>query len=252
MGLRSDYRQWLEEQKYDSGTIAAQLHRAGRVEDCYGNLDEHFAKGTLQSVIDNLTYSAEDERRGKPNPSKIPFKGNIRNNLASYKNAVVRYRKFLTGGWERADKEPPLGLAIGPQVPTSTGEQSELGAQKLSLERDMQAALRLNIEQLFGTLSIIDDGAERSVESGFIDITCEDSADGALVVIELKAGKADSRAIGQILGYMGDLADEEPGRVVRGILVAHAFDQRARSAARVVPALQLMRYAVEFRFESEK
>lgn len=247
--MRSDYKQWLEEQKYDAGTIAAQLHRVGRVEDCYGNLDEHFADGTLQSVIDELTYSAEDERRGKPNPSKIPFKGNIRNNLASYKNAVVRYRKFLTGGWERADKEPP---AAEPQTSAAIGEPPELGAQKLSLERDMQAALRLNIKQLASTLSIDDDGAERSVDSGFIDITCEDSEDSALVVVELKAGKADSRAIGQILGYMGDLAEEEPGRAIRGILVAHAFDQRARSAARVVPALHLMRYAVEFRFESEK
>jgi hypothetical protein len=249
--MRADYKQWLEEQKYDSGTIAAQLHRAGRVEDCYGNLDEHFANGTLQSVIDELTYSAEDERRGKPNPSKVPFKGNIRNNLASYKNAVVRYRKFLTGGWERADKEPPIELANESQLPTATEEQSEAGSQKLSLERDMQRALRLNIKQLSDTLSIVDDGAERSVSSGLIDITCHDESDGALVVIELKAGKADSRAIGQILGYMGDLADEEERKLIRGILVAHEFDKRSKAAAKVVPTLKLMRYSVDFNFELE-
>lgn len=250
--MRADYKAWLEEQKYDSGTITAQLHRAGRVEECYGSLDDHFAAGTLQSIIDDLKYSADDERRGKPNPSKIPFKGNVRNNLASYKSAVVRYRKFLTGGWESADREQPIELVASEQLQSpAKGEAPELGVQKLSLERDMQAALRLNIRQLADTLSIIDDGAERSVSSGFIDITCEDSSDNALVVIELKAGKADSRSIGQILGYMGDLADEEDGRAVRGILIAHEFDKRSRSAARVVPTLHLMRYSIDFRFQQE-
>lgn len=249
--MRADYKSWLEEQKYDPNTIIAQLHRAGRVEDCYGNLDQHFSNGTLQAIIDELTYSADDERRRKPNPSKIPFQGNIRNNLASYKNAVVRYRKFLSGGWERGDREPPAGLAVEP-ISRVLEHEADLNTQKLSLERDMQAALRRDIKRLSGTLSIIDEGAERSVASGLIDITCEDSKDDALVVIELKAGKADGRAVAQILGYMGDLAEEEPGRLVRGILVAHEFDQRSRSAARVVPTVELASYAVEFRFSPER
>jgi RecB family endonuclease NucS len=82
-----------------------------------------------------------------------------------------------------------------------------------------------------------------------IDITCEN--DEALVVVELKAGKADNRAIGQILGYMGDLYEEEGGKLVRGILVAHDFDRRTRAAARVVPTLTLKKYSIEFRFIAE-
>ncbi|MEI5681382.1 MULTISPECIES: endonuclease NucS domain-containing protein [unclassified Mesorhizobium] len=249
--MRQDYKNWLEEQKYSSGTVTAQLHRVGRVEDSYGSLDEHFANGTLQQVIDELNYSTHDERASKPNPSKIPFEGNIRNNLQSYKNAVVRYRKFLTG-WDRADSDVPEAFETVHSRISMPIDQLELPAQKLSLERDMQAALRRNIGQLGGMLSIVDDGAERSVHSGFIDITCADKTDNALVVVELKAGKADSRAIGQILGYMGDLAEEEEGRAVRGILVAHEFDKRSRSAAKVVPTLSLMRYAVDFRFEPEE
>lgn len=248
--MRPDYKDWLEEERYDPNTIAAQLHRAGRVEDCYGNLDQHFAGGTLQSIIDELTYSADDERRGKPNPSKIPFQGNIRNNLASYKNAVVRYRKFLSGGWERSDEGPPVSITVGSVA--AVERDVEFSTQRLTLERDMQAALRLNITQLSDTLSIIDEGAERAVASGFIDITCEDRKDNALVVIELKAGKADGRSVAQILGYMGDLAEEEPGRLVRGILIAHEFDQRSRSAARVVSSVELTSYGVEFRFSPER
>lgn len=250
--MRPEYKKWLEDQKYEAGTIIAQLHRAGRVEDCYGSLDEHFAAGTLQNIIDELTYSAEDERIGRPNPSRIPFNGNTRNNLASYKNAVVRYRKFLTG-WERGDADAPAALSDTPSlIANSRGEDAEIPVQKLSLERDMQAALRREIRQLSPSLTIIDDGAERSVDSGFIDITCCDQTDDALVVVELKAGRADSRAIAQILGYMGDLAEEEPNKKVRGLLVAHEFDKRTRSAARVVPTLGLIKYSVKFHFEADR
>jgi RecB family endonuclease NucS len=114
----------------------------------------------------------------------------------------------------------------------------------------MQAALRSNVASLDPSLRIIDDGAERAVNSGLIDITCEDES--SIVVVELKAGKADSRAIGQILGYMGDVYEEEGGRSVRGILVAHDFDKRSRAAARVVPTLTLKKYAIEFQFMDEE
>jgi endonuclease len=235
--MRSDYPKWLSAQKYSENTQTSQLHRVRKVEESYGSLDEHFDNGTYQEVIDSLEYSTRDERAHKPNPSKIKFDGNIRNNLQSYKNAVVRYRKFLT------DKEFHEGsVAIQePEDDTDTiPQREEIMEQRFSLERDMQAALRSNIESLEPSLRVIDDGAERAVESGFIDITCED--DDSIVVVELKAGKADSRAIGQILGYMGDLHEEEGEKPVRGILVAHDFDKRAKAAARVVPTLTLKKY----------
>lgn len=247
--MRSDYKTWLQEQQYESNTVTAQLHRTGRVEECYGDLEQHFLAGTLQSIIDDLNYTVEDERNKKANPSKIPFQGNIRNNLASYKNAVVRYRKFLSGGWERSDMEVPRN--IGEHVQSAAHQSIEIDNQErhnFSLERDMQAMLRKKITGLGALLEIIDDGAERSVDSGFIDITCLDRQDNSIVVVELKADKADSRAIGQILGYMGDLSLEE-GTAIRGILVAHDFDKRAKAAARVVPSLRLVKYAVSFNFE---
>jgi endonuclease len=246
--MRQDYRTWLEEQKYESGTIVAQVHRVGRVESYYGNLDDRFRDGTLQQVIDELAYSVDDKRNNKPNPSKIEIEGDIRNNLSSYKNAVVRYRKFLTG-WERSDRDAPMMPPAPAQAIESLSEFDVPERQRFSLERDMQAMLRRNIKQLGAFLDISDDGAERSVDSGFIDITCVDNRDGSIVIVELKADKADSRAIGQILGYMGDISLEEEGKPIRGILVAHDFDKRAKAAARVVPSLELVKYAVTFQFE---
>lgn len=238
--MRPEYRQWLISQKYAANTVAAQVHRAGRVEEFHGDLDQHYDNDRMQSLIETLRYSTEDARRNRPNPTSIPIEGDIRNNLASYKNAIERYRRFRDSGHDLPEGPP---AARG----TASDEVVDEPGNRISLERDMQAALRIAIDQLEPGLTIIDDGAERSVESGFIDITARDTA-GAVVVIELKAGVAGQRAVAQILSYMGDVAIEEAGTPIRGILVASEFDAKAKSAARVVPNLALRRYSVRFTF----
>ena len=244
--MHDNYKAWLAAQEYAPGTQAAQLHRVGRVEAAYGSLDDIYSRGNYDDVVNELTYSADDERRQKENPSKLKIEGNVRANLQSYRDAVLRYRRFLLEGRpqnENADRER---LASQDLI-----ETHEAFKQKLSLERDMQAALRNNISQLELGLRIIDDGAERAVASGFIDILCADER-GASVVVELKAGKTDTRVIGQTLGYMGDILTEDGDAIVRGIIVAHDFDKRTLSAAKAVPNLKLVRYSVNFKFETEQ
>jgi hypothetical protein len=240
--MKMGYRRWLQQQKYDSGTIKAQIYRAERVEEHHGNLDEHYIKDRMASLVETLRYSMDDERRNLSNPSKIPFEGNIRNNLASYRNSVERYRKFRDEAGDAADTTETEEARTDP----SATSEEEVG-QRIGLERDMQAALRINIDQLESGLTIIDDGAERSVNSGFIDITARDAA-GTTVIIELKAGPGGQRAVAQILSYMGDVAEEEESGKVRGILVCSDFDAKAKAAARMVPSLILRRYSVRFLF----
>ncbi|KFE60781.1 hypothetical protein [Hyalangium minutum] len=96
--MRRDYRDWLRSQGYDDGTINNQLYRVARVEEHYGELDGHYDSDRMETLIEQLTYSTEDQRRGRPNPSKLPFIGNVRNNLASYKSAVLWYRRFRGSG----------------------------------------------------------------------------------------------------------------------------------------------------------
>jgi endonuclease len=212
--MRKDYQLWLTRQKYDAGTITAQLHRAGRVESYYGDLDQLFATDRLEGVIAALQYTTEDQRSGRPNPSKIPFEGNIQNNLSSYKGAIKLYRRFLESEPETLDEISEVDASPAAKSPIGAGLEEDLG-QRMGLERDMQAALRTAITQLEEGLTIIDDGAERSVDSGFIDITARDVS-GSVVVIELKTGTAGQRAVAQILSYMGDIASEEPETTVRG------------------------------------
>lgn len=248
--MRDDYSNWLKAQGYQENTIGAQTYRVEKVESAYGQLDDLLSGGGFNEAIASMTYSTQDERRNLPNPSKIVFNGNIRNNLASYRNAAQLYSRF----WQEVVSQ---GGYISPSLGDTDVQSSGLECdsesdveprQKLALERDLQSALRRSIDSLEPGLTIIDDGIETSVSSGRVDILCKDAA-GALVVIELKAGMTDTRVVAQTLGYMGDLIEDDPEARVRGIIVAHDFDKRTRAAVKAVPNLTLKRYAIQFSFE---
>ena len=52
------------------------------------------------------------------------------------------------------------------------------------------------------------------------------------------------------LAYMGDLS--EPGKAIRGILVASDFSPRAVAAARITPNIKLVKYTFRLLFEDVK
>ena len=108
--MKPAYKTWLEQQGYTAGTVQAQKHRAGRVEESCGNLDEHYDVDQLLRPISELKHSTDDGRRNEPNPSKIQFDGNIRNNLASYGGADERYCKFRCKTQDEAGSENADGL----------------------------------------------------------------------------------------------------------------------------------------------
>ena len=121
-----------------------------RVEKHHGNHDEHYDNDRMASLIETLRYSTDDERHSRPNPSKIPFNGDIRTNLASYRGAVERYRKFRDSAGDALDTPE---TEEGRTDRVAIGEE-DLG-QRIGLERDMQAALRIEIGQLQPGLTII-------------------------------------------------------------------------------------------------
>lgn len=137
--------------------------------------------------------------------------------------------------------------AVGRLSQTDVEEIEDAASLKFGLERDMQDALRGSIHQLDPALHIIDEGKERRVASGFIDILAEDDQ-GSLVVIELKPGKAPESAVTQVLSYIGSLQAEEESRPVRGMLIARDFTKHTRLAARAA-AITLVEYGFSFSFD---
>lgn len=126
-------------------------------------------------------------------------------------------------------------------------DTKEAREAQVSLERDLQAALRDNIEQLESGLTIIDGGKEKISASGRTDILAAD-IDKKSVVIELKVGTADRDAVSQILSYMGDL-QQETGESPRGIIIARDFTPRAVAASKPVPSIELRKYGFNFTFK---
>jgi endonuclease len=233
------FKAWLAA-NYTPNSAATHYSQAKKVDDAYGDLDAIFDAGEIEKIAAELNYSSQDAKAARPNPSKISAGNNLYANLAAYKSSLRCYAKFR-------ENEPEFNSEAAIEI-AGTAIKEKLEGKQFELERHLQGELRREIEQLEGGLQVIDDGLERSVESGFIDILARDGL-GALVVIELKAGMAKREALGQITGYMGDLMAEEPDTQVRGILVAAEFDKSCLSGVRAIPALKLKRYRFSFTFE---
>ena len=237
--MKEGFRAWLKS-NYTANSAATHYSQAKKVEEFYGSLDDIFDSGEIESVATDLNYSSQDVKLGKPNPSKIPAGNNLYTNLAAYKSSLRCYAKYR-------ENEPQFNSETAIEI-AGQAIKEKLEGKQFELERHLQSELRREIEQLEPGLEIIDQGLERSVESGFIDILARDAV-GALVVIELKAGMAKREAVGQITGYMGDLIGEEPSTPIRGILVAAEFDKSCLSGVRAIPTLKLKRYRFSFTFE---
>lgn len=137
-----------------------------------------------------------------------------------------------------------------PEPEDDNGSEVESHKISLSMEKDLELFLYNDISSLDSGLDLPEEIENRqfSVTSGRIDILAKD-VDGPYVVIELKAGTAKDQALTQILAYMGDIVEQDDSGV-RGILVAHSFSDKLIRASKLVPSITLMKYKIQFSFES--
>ncbi len=92
---QDDFRRWLEEQQYKPSSIQTALSDAKRIETYYGDLDDGYDVDELRNMLAAFEYTKADERRNRPNPSKIPIEApSPYSGLQSYKSAVVRFCAF--------------------------------------------------------------------------------------------------------------------------------------------------------------
>ena len=234
------FRDWMEA-RFAPNTVSTQLSTCRRIEGAYGDLDDVFDQDRFEALIGELSYSKSDEAKKVPNPSKMQLERSVYETLSSCRTALRTYRNF---------REDPVSVSVSAENAIEiAGEliRERKEGKQFEVERHLQEELRKEIAQLEFGLTIVDGGGERAVESGFIDILAKDQS-GSFVVIELKSGTAKREAIGQIVGYMGDLMSEEAGTNVRGILVAADFDKSCQSGVRAIPTLELRRYRFSFKF----
>ena len=93
--MKPDYRNWLIDQGYRAKTIGDRLAELARIETEYGPVDARVRHKEYDALIDLLTYSTDDARQNRRNPTRFAINGDLRTNLATYKSALRLYKRFL-------------------------------------------------------------------------------------------------------------------------------------------------------------
>jgi len=158
-------------------------------------------------------------------------------------------------------------------------ELSAIGDLVPSKERLLEDLLEKNLEHIEAGLKLFYDkgcnpGRQYRTDIGIIDLLCIDK-DGKFVVLELKKEKGSDKTIGQITKYMGwvkaNLVKNEEGQSdeclaairaasevigekcnneeVRGIVIAHEFDEKLEYAASMVNNVEVKYYKIEIGLE---
>jgi hypothetical protein len=163
-----------------------------------------------------------------------------------------------------------LRFAQGTNFPVSDGEwarlQELLGVTEPSrpeilepgldvAEIHLRQALARNLAQVeLGLEPFFPEKYEEyPVPGGRIDLLCKD-VNGIPVIVELKRNHWDAdKAVGQVARYMGwaQEAISNDGKV-RGILLVldeAIHDSKLQTAVRVIPGLELRRYAISFKVQ---
>jgi len=143
--------------------------------------------------------------------------------------------------WAPTADDHPI---VGEQDNDNSIEQ--LIETSISLERDVEEHLIRNLDSLEKGLRFVE--RQVVIDVGRVDIIAQD-ASGRRVVIELKVGEAKDAAVGQIARYLGWYARQD-GQPPRGMLIASDFPEPVRYAAEAVRELTLVRYRIQFAFDS--
>lgn len=89
------FREYLEERYSEKNkTVGSRLSNCKKIEEYYGDLDVIYDKDKCQSLLEELTYSAKDERAKKAPKHSIKINGRIRTGTSTLKQALNLYVKF--------------------------------------------------------------------------------------------------------------------------------------------------------------
>lgn len=131
------------------------------------------------------------------------------------------------------------------------GEDEGIDPQGSSFayEADLQRFLAKNLQLVEPGLRLYEGdsgpGIEYPVDRGRIDILAVDR-NGTFVVIELKLSRGRSKALGQILYYIGWVDKHlDATKPCRGVIVAREVSEELLLACRRIPGLELFQYELQ-------
>jgi len=188
-------------------------------------IDSYLSEGSMPSYV-SLTQKVREH---------FPESKWQKSHYSWYKSQIN------TGKIEVSEQDEQLPIITEDSIEESIAQSIET---QVSLEKDLQQYLSVRVGELEEGLSLVDGGIEYSTEAGRVDLLAKVNQ-GNLVVIELKAVKAKDSALGQLLGYVGCVMQNNSN--VRGILVASDFDKRVVFAVKALSNIKLVKYELSFK-----
>ncbi len=156
--------------------------------------------------------------------------------------------------------EPPP-----PVTETSSVEAEVQNQAEFVLEKYLEEFIVSNFDTIFkGKLRLYyesgddaspDEGAPgqqfETDDVGTIDILAQEIPSNAFVVIELKKGRESDKVVGQVLRYMGWVAENlcQQGQDVKGMIICKEPDPRLTYAIRMAKGVSLKYYRVNFKLQ---
>jgi DNA-binding transcriptional regulator YiaG len=232
--------------------------KKGRVPEKYeGKLVQ-----VLSSEVSVAGRSGQSSLAGRPSARKHVKEARAEAGLSQAKlGQKLGVSQGAVYSWEKKGRVPEKYraglleiLGVGSLGASDQGESDLINVREtsLQLENDLESFLCDDLAQVEHGLRLCENGRQFVTAVGRVDVLATDR-NGALLVIELKAGKATDGALGQLLGYMACVSDDvAKGKSVRGCIIASEFDDRLKRAVRHLPLVTLKAYRVNFSFEDVK
>lgn len=92
-----EFKNWLKNENYAANTITSQLTRIRKIEGEYGDVDALFDDDACASLLQQMRYSTQDEKAGRPNPTRLALWGNTLRDLRSLSASLGLYCRFRKG-----------------------------------------------------------------------------------------------------------------------------------------------------------
>lgn len=140
-------------------------------------------------------------------------------------------------------------------IETARTEDTIISESQFALEAHLEEFIDKNWKRIdFGAELVkyeADDQSGRQFPAGAwsIDFLCTDKANDDFVVIELKRGKTSDATVGQVLRYMGWVAENlvKSGQKVRGIIISQEVDDALKYAVKGLSNVSVLTYKVDFK-----
>ncbi|MCW3786866.1 hypothetical protein [Plebeiibacterium sediminum] len=197
---KEEFKKWLEYKYPDSPTtVGNRISNCLNVEKFYNDLDIHIKKDNCKTIIEELTYTTEDERSNSIPKHPVVINGNLRTGSATLKQAVRLYVDFYsdyinTNSLDTNNKS---------DVPKDNNILSDVYNKVINFNYDIKKHADVNvlqlevIEYLKSLLPMYEWDIECHISDKYkdrVDIMGVSKTSDYIVVIELDAHRADQIA----------------------------------------------------------